>query len=65
MIKKMELGFEVEIEYDEEEKAYQVSYIYDGEWRGTPYDEAKPVSKEKAISISEKIIEILQEELSK
>lgn len=64
MIKRMKLGFEVQMEYDEEENGYQVEYIYDGEWRGAIEDELKPISEKKAIRISEKIIKILQEELN-
>ncbi len=64
MIKRMELGFEVQIEYDEEENGYQVEYIYDGKWRGTIDDGIEPISEEKANRISEKIIKILQEELN-
>ena len=60
----MKLGFEVQIEYDERKKRYQVMYIYDGKWRGTIEDELKPISKKKAIRISEKMIKILQEELN-
>ena len=60
----MKLDFEVQIEYDEEENGYQVEYIYDGEWRGTIDDGIEPISEEKAIRISEKIIKILQEELN-
>lgn len=65
MINNMKLDFEVQIEYDEEEKGYQVQYIYDGEWRGTIDDGLKPLSEERAIKISEQIIEILQKELRK
>lgn len=63
MIKDMRLDFEVDIEYDEEEKGYQVRYIYDGIWRGTIDDELKPISEKKARKIAEKFVKILQEEL--
>lgn len=64
MIKRMELGFEVQIEHYEEENGYHVMYIYDGEWRGTIEDDNGPISEEKANIISEKIIKILKEELN-
>lgn len=55
----IKLGFNVEI--DESEKGYAVSYIADGEWHEFENEENLTLAKDKATELAEKIKTVIDD----